>query len=106
MLSGKFCAVLAPMATAFQPELVICTDWELSGKTPSDQADALSQLPLVGLVQALTVVGESANTENEVQHSTQSSPREIFIELSLLSFFRLGNTSSALRKLNGQKTPS
>jgi hypothetical protein len=42
------------MATAFQQELVIWTDCELLGRTPSDQEDAWSQLPLVGLIQEFT----------------------------------------------------
>ena len=42
------------MATAFHPEFVIITDWELPGKAPSDQFDAWSQLPLDGFIQEFT----------------------------------------------------
>lgn len=50
------------MATAFQTEFVIISDCELLGKTPSDQDDALSQLPLPGVIQEFTC----AKTDVEV----------------------------------------
>src|SRR5437868_4394890 len=49
----KFCTVEGAMATALKPELVMNTDWELSGKIPSDHTGS-SQLPLVGLVHELS----------------------------------------------------
>ena len=48
--SGKLLAVDGVIATAFQFWLVISTDCELFGRTPSDQYGS-SQKPLVGLVQ-------------------------------------------------------
>src|SRR6266496_1285651 len=56
MEAGKFWAALAPMATAFQPELVMYTDCDWFGKAPRDHEDCSSQYPLVGLVQTLMVV--------------------------------------------------
>jgi hypothetical protein len=69
MESGKLIGVDGLMATAFQPELVIITDCELPGKTPSDHDDASSQLPLAGFIQEFTC----AETEIEVKAMTDAT---------------------------------
>jgi len=53
MEPGELIGVEGLIPTALNPEFVIMTDCELFGKTPSDHDDALSQLPLVGLIQEL-----------------------------------------------------
>jgi hypothetical protein len=70
-------AACESMATAFQPEFVIIIDCELSGQVPSDHDDASFQLPLVGFVQELIV---SAKTGEQVQNTTKTNPRMIFIK--------------------------
>jgi len=81
----------------FPAGVVIITDCELPGGTPSDQADGLSQLPLVGLVQALMSV--LAKIGEQVQNSTKTNPRMIFIKWSFSGW----KTSSALRTINGKR---
>ena len=58
------------MATAFQTEFVIRTDCELSGRTPSDQFDAWSQLPLAGLIQELTCAETEVNAIADAKKHT------------------------------------
>src|SRR5689334_4502027 len=78
---GKFWAVLAPMATAFQPALVMLTDCDELGKTPSDQFPVFSsQAPLLPLIQALM----SAQKADCVQRNIYKiKPRDVFIKTPL-----------------------
>ena len=81
--SGKLLAVDGLMATAFQTELVISTDCELFGRTPSDQADESSQLPLPGFIQLVaaplwpeTVTRDRRNVRKEVKRKSRSKKGE------------------------------
>jgi hypothetical protein len=74
--AGKFTGVDGLMATAFQPELVIITDCELPGKTPSDHDDASSQLPLVGGIQEFTCA-ETEVEFNAITDATKHNARPI-----------------------------
>jgi len=76
MESGKLIGVDGLMATALKPELVIMTDCELFGKTPSDQKDVLSQLPLVGFIQEFTCA-ETEVELNAITDATKQSARPI-----------------------------
>src|ERR1051326_4445953 len=73
---GKFCAVLAPMATALNPAFVMYTDWVASGRTPRDQLVWYSQELLVALVQLFTSASAGAiatrNKNGIEQHLQQS----------------------------------
>jgi hypothetical protein len=76
MESGKLLGVDESMATAFHPEFAISTDWELSGKAPSDHDDASFQLPLVGFIQEFTCA-ETEVEENAISDATKHSARPI-----------------------------
>src|SRR3954463_3295050 len=60
--AGKLAAVDGVIPTAFQFWFVISTDWELFGRTPSDQYGS-SQKPLLGLVQLLMVWPEAVGRD-------------------------------------------
>src|SRR5690242_14422581 len=57
---GKFTGVDALMDTAFQPEFVIMTACELSGRIPKDQFEGTSQLPLPATHEFTMPPGEPA----------------------------------------------
>jgi hypothetical protein len=68
-LWGKLETVDESMVTAFQNEFVIITDCELPGGRPSDQDEALSQLPPAEFIQELTW----AKTDVEVNIITDAT---------------------------------
>jgi hypothetical protein len=74
--SGKLIGVDGLIATAFQPEFVIITDCELSGKVPSDHNDAWSQLPLVGFIQEFTCAKTGVDV-NAITDATKYTARAI-----------------------------
>ena len=63
---GELAGVNGLMPTAFQLELVMSIDCELSGNTPSDHDDASSHAPLPGFVHEFTRV--EAMAELKAKH--------------------------------------